>query len=90
MTVFTTVTGLAFNAKGRLYVLELSSVQTSDFPEPFTGKMVRVDASGQIEDFVTGLMVPTGCRKSKITGTCWKGLGAGSSRKCTNCFEWIV
>jgi sugar lactone lactonase YvrE len=35
-------------------------VQTPDFPEPFTGKIVRVDASGQIEDFVTGLMVPTG------------------------------
>jgi sugar lactone lactonase YvrE len=60
MTGSTTVTGLAFDAKCRLYVLELSAVQTPDFPGPFTGKIVRVDASGQIVDFVTRLMVPTG------------------------------
>ena len=55
---FTTVTGMAFDAQGRLYVLEMSSA--AGFPIPGTGKTVRIDASGTIEDFVTGLVVPTG------------------------------
>ena len=60
MTGFTTVTGLAFDKKGRLYVLEMSAVEQPGFPQPFTGKIVRVNHSGESEDFVTGLMVPTG------------------------------
>ena len=55
---FTTVTGMAFDAQGRLYVLEMSTA--AGFPFPGTGKIVRIDASGTIEDFVTGLTVPTG------------------------------
>jgi hypothetical protein len=55
---FTTVLGLAFDTKHRLYVLELSAAP--GFPTPGAGKIVRVNASGQIEDFVTGLAVPTG------------------------------
>src|SRR5882724_5689794 len=55
---FTTILGLAFDTKGRLYVLELSAAP--GFPTPGAGKIVRVTASGQIEDFVTGLVVPTG------------------------------
>ena len=58
MTGFTTVTGLAFDAKGRLYVLEMSDAP--GFPTGFAGKIVRVNSSGQMEDFVTGLMLPTG------------------------------
>jgi len=57
-TGFTTVTGLAFDTKGRLYVLELST--EPGFPAPFAGKIVRVSKSGQVTDFVTGLMVPAG------------------------------
>jgi len=58
MAGFTTVTGLAFDAKGRLYVLEMSAAP--GFPSPGAGKIVRVNVSGQIDDFVTGLVVPTG------------------------------
>ncbi len=58
LTGFTTVTGLAFDAKGRLYVLEMSDAP--GFPTGFAGKIVRVNSSGQLEDFVTGLMLPTG------------------------------
>jgi hypothetical protein len=55
---FTTITGLAFDNKGRLYVLELSAAP--GFPQPGAGKLVRVSSTGAIEDFVTGLVVPTG------------------------------
>ena len=54
---FTAATGVAFDSKGRMYVLELSALP--GFPVPGAGKIVRVTASG-IEDFVTGLVVPTG------------------------------
>jgi sugar lactone lactonase YvrE len=55
---FTTVTGIAFDARGRLYVLEMSAAP--GFPTPGAGKIVRVASTGQIEDVVTGLVVPTG------------------------------
>jgi len=58
MSGFTSVTGLTFDAQGRLYVLEMSTA--AGFPQPGTGKIVRVSAPGQIEDFVIGLNVPTG------------------------------
>jgi hypothetical protein len=57
MPGFTTVTGLTFDAKGRMYVVELSDAP--GFPTPGAGKIVRVDGSGVIEDFLTGLVVPT-------------------------------
>ena len=41
-----------------MYVEELSA--ESGFPMPGAGKIVRVDGSGTIEDFLTGLVVPTG------------------------------
>jgi glucose/arabinose dehydrogenase len=40
-----------------MYVSELSDAP--GFPTPGAGKIVRVDESGSIEDFVTGLVVPT-------------------------------
>jgi len=58
MDGFTTITGLAFDNKDRLYVLELSAAP--GFPTPGAGKIVRVSAGGQIQDFLTGLVVPTG------------------------------
>jgi sugar lactone lactonase YvrE len=54
----TTVTGLTFDSRGRLYALELSGA--AGFPSPGAGKLVRVDGSNQIEDIVTGLVVPAG------------------------------
>ena len=53
----TTVVGLAFDNRNRLYVLELSDAP--GFPTPGAGKLVRIKSSGQTEDIVTGLVVPT-------------------------------
>ena len=54
---FTTVTGIAFDGKGRMYVSEMSAAP--GFPAPGAGKIVRVNESGQLEDFITGLVLPT-------------------------------
>jgi hypothetical protein len=53
----TTVVGLAFDQRDRLYVLELSDAP--GFPSPGSGKLVRLSPSGEAEDIVTGLVVPT-------------------------------
>jgi hypothetical protein len=54
---FTTVTGLTFDAQGRMYVLQLSDAP--GFPTPGAGDIVRVDTSGAMETFLTGLTGPT-------------------------------
>jgi len=54
---FTTIVGLAFDALHRLYALELSA--DAGFPAPGTGKVVRLNPGGGIEDIATGLVVPT-------------------------------
>jgi len=51
------VVGVAFDHRDRLYVLELSDAP--GFPSPGFGKLVRVSPSGQVEDILTGLVVPT-------------------------------
>jgi hypothetical protein len=56
---FTTVLGLAFDSKGRLYVLE-NTTGGNPFPTPGTGKVVRVDGKNKITEIATGLAVPTG------------------------------
>jgi len=56
---FTTVVAVDFGPDGLLYVLELSD-HAAATPAPGFGKVVRVRASGEIEDVVTGLTVPTG------------------------------
>jgi hypothetical protein len=55
---FTTVVAVDFGPDGLLYVLELSDA--AGFPTPGVGKVVRVRRSGDIEEIVTGLSVPTG------------------------------
>jgi hypothetical protein len=55
---FTTVVAVDFGPDGLLYVLELSDAAGG--PTPGFGKVVRVQRSGDIEDVVTGLSVPTG------------------------------
>jgi hypothetical protein len=57
-TGFTTILGLAFDHKERLYVLENSTCDNC-FPTPGTGKVVRLDHSGQLEEIASGLSVPT-------------------------------
>jgi hypothetical protein len=53
----TTVVGVAFDKRDRMYVLELSAAP--GFPSPGAGKLVRVSPSGKAEDILTGLTVPT-------------------------------
>jgi hypothetical protein len=55
---FTTVVAVDFGPDGLIYALELSDQAGN--PAPGVGKVVRVTNSGQIEDVVTGLSVPTG------------------------------
>ena len=57
---FTTVLGLAFDNKGRMYVLENTTGAGNLFPTPNTGKITRVDPSGAKETIATGLSLPTG------------------------------
>ncbi len=55
---FTTVVAVDFGPDGLLYALELSVAPGN--PTPNMGKVVRVTRSGEIEDVITGLSVPTG------------------------------
>jgi hypothetical protein len=55
---FTTVVAVDFGPDGLLYVLELSDAP--GLPTPAVGKVVRVKRSGEIEEVVTELTVPTG------------------------------
>jgi hypothetical protein len=54
---FSTVLGLAFDSKGRLYVLE--NTTGNAFPTPGTGKVVRIDGKRTLTTIATGLSVPT-------------------------------
>jgi hypothetical protein len=56
-TGFTTVLGLAFDHRQRMYVLE--NTTGNPFPTPFTGKVLRVDHSGVVTEIATGLFLPT-------------------------------
>ena len=56
-TGFTTVLGVLFDRRDRLYVLENTTGNL--FPTPFTGRIVRVDRSGARVVIVSGLMLPT-------------------------------
>lgn len=55
---FTTIVSMKEGPDGLLYVLELSDAPGN--PTPGKGKVVRVTRSGDIQDVVTGLLVPTG------------------------------
>jgi sugar lactone lactonase YvrE len=54
---FTTVVGVVFDYRDRLYVLELSNAAGN--PTPGEGKLVRVSPSGEVEEILGGLVVPT-------------------------------
>ncbi len=57
-TGFTTILGLAFDSQKQLYVLE-NTTGGNPFPTPGTGKIVKLDASGNQTDVATGLNLPT-------------------------------
>ena len=54
---FTTVLGVAFDNRHRMYVLETSTVAGP--PTPGTGKVVRVDRPGHQTEIASGLTFPT-------------------------------
>jgi hypothetical protein len=56
---FTTILGLAFDQKGRLYALENTTGAGNTFPTPGTGKVVRIDGKNNYTDIATGLFLPT-------------------------------
>lgn len=51
------ILGLAFDASGRLYVLE--NTTGNPFPTPGTGKILRVDRKNGYKEIATGLSLPT-------------------------------
>ena len=57
---FTTIVAVDFGPDGLLYALELSPTTPTGFPAIGTGKVVRLNRAGDIEDVATGLSVPTG------------------------------
>ncbi|HWX15603.1 MAG TPA: ScyD/ScyE family protein [Chthoniobacterales bacterium] len=54
----TTILGVVFDGRDRMYVLETSTATGN--PTPFTGKVVRVDPSGHQTEIASGLFFPTG------------------------------
>jgi len=51
------IVGLAFDKKGRLYVLE--NTTGNQFPTPGTGMILRVDGKNNYKEIATGLSLPT-------------------------------
>ncbi|WP_348262653.1 ScyD/ScyE family protein [Telmatobacter sp. DSM 110680] len=56
---FTTIVSLKVGPDGLLYALELSDTP-GGFPNPGDGKVVRINADGNIETVITGLSLPGG------------------------------
>ena len=55
--------GLTFDERGRMYVLETSHSATDPGPEPFTGRLIRIDPNGRqtiLIDSGGPLFFPTG------------------------------
>ncbi len=57
-TGLTAVLGVAFDANGDMYALEMSTVN-QHFPVPGSGRVVRILGNGSLQPVVTGLMLPT-------------------------------
>jgi hypothetical protein len=78
---FTTVVAVDFGPDGLLYALELSDARGN--PTPGAGKVVRVEGSGEIEDVVTGLDVPTGMTfgpDGRLYVSNWGAAGPGAGQ----------
>jgi hypothetical protein len=55
----TTVLGVAFDQRDRMYVLENTTGQGNAFPTPGTGKVVRIGPQGNANLIASGLFLPT-------------------------------
>ena len=58
-TGFTTVLALAFDHEERLYVLENTTGTGNFSPTPDTGKILRIDHRGRVEEIASSLSLPT-------------------------------
>ena len=58
VTGLTMILGSVWDSRGRLYVLESSTVAGD--PTPFTGRIRRVDPSGELTTITDGLFLPSG------------------------------
>jgi hypothetical protein len=58
VTGLTTIMGIVFDKKDRIYVLEMS--RHNDFPTPGTGRIVRINLNGSRDVIAKGLSNPTG------------------------------
>ena len=56
-TGFTTIQGLVFDERGRMYVLENTVI--NQFPDPGPGRITRVNHNGSRDVIATGLSAPT-------------------------------
>jgi sugar lactone lactonase YvrE len=54
----TTILGVVFDRRDRMYVLETSTAAGD--PTPFTGKVIRVDPSRRQTEIASGLFFPAG------------------------------
>jgi len=63
----TTILGLAFDSAGRLYVLE--NTTGNQFPTPGTGKVIRIELTGNRTLIASGLFLPTAMTLSR-----WRAL----------------
>ena len=54
----TAILGVAFDTRGRMYVLETTTVAGD--PTPFTGKVIRIDRLGHQTEIASKLFFPTG------------------------------
>lgn len=59
-TGFSTILGLAFDDRARLYVLEMTHGSISGFPEPGKSRVVRLNPDGTRDIIATGLSFATG------------------------------
>jgi hypothetical protein len=56
--LLSTVLALAFDARGRMYILETSAA--NGLPTPGQGKILRADSAGHTTEIASGLTFPTG------------------------------
>ena len=66
----TTVLGVVFDGRDRMYVLEASTAAGD--PTPFTGKVIRVDPSGRQTEIATGLLFHRHDVRSRWCALCFQ------------------
>jgi len=87
-TGFSTVLGLVFDNRDRMYVLEMTV--GAPFPTPGLGRILQIDPSGKVTIIATGLSLPTGMTMGpdgNLYVSNWglspKGIGGGQVLKVT-------